>query len=137
MKKIISLLVSVLLLIAAGCSDNPTSSTGGIGDGNNGGTNSGTVTFTIMSQAGQNGGIEFYTKPSVDITITSVNVKVPAENYDETYQGDGTTIYPKDQWQLMDEFTGVTSGMQFTFIFVGKTSPDKKDFNVTVNYTVP
>ncbi len=138
MKKIVSLFTLFLVFALAACSDNPTSSgsTGGIG-GTGGGTNNATVQFAIMSQAGQNGGIEFLAKPNIDVTMTSVNIKVPSENYDETFQDDGTTVYPKDQWQLMNEFSGVTSGMQFSFTFIGKTSPEKKDFNVTSNYTVP
>jgi hypothetical protein len=139
MKKIISLLFSLLLLFAVGCSDNAVSgnTTGGLGGNTGGGTNTGNVTFTINSQNGQNGGIELLAKPSVDVTINSVNVKVPAENFDETYQGDGVTVFPKDQWVSINEYTGVTSGMKFVITFVGKTSPDKKDFNVSVNYSIP
>jgi len=138
MKTIFSLFTALMLIFAAGCSDNPVSSTtGGLGGNPGGGTGEGTVTFAITSQPGQNNGVEILAKPSVDITLTSVNIKVPSANYDETYQDDGTTVYPKDQWQLMDEFTGTTSGMQFVFTFIGKTSPDKVDFNVISNYTIP
>ncbi len=138
MKTLFSLFTAFLLLIAAGCSDNPVSSTtGGIGGGIGGGTGGGTVTFALMSQAGQNNGIEILAKPSVDVTLTTVNIKVPSANFDETYQDNGTTVYSKDQWHLIDEFTGTSSGMQFNFTFTGKTSPDKKDFTVTSNYTIP
>ncbi len=139
MKYIFSLFTAFAFFFAAGCSDNAVSSTtdGGLGGGIGGGTQGGTVSFTIMSQPGQNNGIELLAKPNVDVTLTSVNVKVASENYDFTYQGDGTTVYPKDQWHLMDEYTGTSPGMQFVFTFIGKTSPDKKDFNVTSNYTIP
>ena len=137
MKNIFYSLSFFLFFIAVGCSENPVSSTtgGGIGGGTTGGT--GTVSFAITSQPGQNNGIEILAKPSMDVTLISVNIKVPSVNFEQTYQDNGTTVYPKDQWQLMDEFTGTTSGMQFVFTFIGKTSPDKKDFNVTSNYTIP
>lgn len=133
-KKGVSLVLLLFLVIFTGCSDNPTDggSIGGIG----GGTSPG-VTFAIASQDGQNGGIEFFTKPNVDVTLTSINVKVPEAEFDESYDCDGVTVYSKTEWHSINEFTGVTSGMKFVFKFVGKTSPGNKDFSVTSNYTVP
>ncbi len=136
-KKIISLVLLLFLVCYTGCSDNPTDggTLGGIGGGNTGGGS--TVTFTIMSQDGQNGGKEILAKPNVDVTLTSVNVKVPEVDFDETYEGDGTTVFSKNEWALINEYTGVTSGMKFVIHFVGKTSPDNKAFDVTSNYTIP
>jgi hypothetical protein len=132
--KIMSLVLLFFLASFIGCDDNPTDggTIGGIGGGTSGG-----VTFAIMSQDGQNGGIEFHCKPSVDVTLTSVNVKVPAASYENTYDCDGVSVYSKTDWYLIDEFTGTTSGMQFVFKFIGKTSPEGKPFDVTTNYTVP
>ena len=132
-KIILSTFILFFLVWLTGCSDNPTdSSTGGIG----GGISTG-ISFSIMCQDGENGGMEFLCKPNVDVTLTSVNVKVPDVNFDETYECDGVTVYTKNNWQVVNEYTGVETGMKFVFNFIGKTSPDNKDFNVTTNYTVP
>lgn len=135
-KKIISLVLLLFIVCYTGCSDNSTDAggIGGIGGGNTGG---GTVTFAIMTQDGQNGGIEFLCKPSVDVTLTSVNVKVAAVTFDETYDCDGVTVYSRNDYHLINEYTGVTSGMQFVFRFIGKTTPENKAFDVSTNYTVP
>lgn len=137
--KIIVFLFSALFFLVIGCSkkDNPASSNNTGGIGGIGGTTGGTVAFEIRTQQGQNGGSEFDAKPSADVTIHAVYILETTTAFADTLQDDGTTVYPKDQWVGLTEYTGVTSGMHFKFNFIGKTSPDAKDFNVTKEYDIP
>lgn len=145
LNKFISVLFVCLLVAVTGCSkkDNPVSSTnnggGGIigGGGNTGGGN-GAVTFQIQTQAGQNGGTEFDATPSTNVTITEIDVsESTGSNFQDQIQGDGTTVYQGGTSYSLTEYTGVQSGMKFTFEFIGKTSPGGQDFDVNSNYTVP
>lgn len=143
MKKIIISILPVLFLLVYGCSNNsggnptnPFNGSGGGGNGNGGGGN-GTVTFQIQSQLGQNGDTEIDFNPSVSITLTEVDVSVPAQNFNQNLQGDGQTVFQANSWNTLQNFTGVQTGMQFTFEFKGKTSPGGQSFDVTTNYTIP
>jgi len=102
-----------------------------------GGGNTSTVNIEIQSQQGQNGGTEFDGKPNIDIVITEVNVNETTTGFNDVIQGDGTTVFKKDEWVLINEYTGVQTGMKFKFNFIGKTSPGGKEFNITADYTVP
>lgn len=148
---IILIIAVSLFIIFTGCSksNNPVSNNtgnGGIGGvigggttggGNNGGGN-GAITFSIRSEAGQNGGSEFDAEPSANITLTQINVEeTSGTGFTDQIQGDGTTVYQTNTWYKVSEYTGVQSGMKFTFEFIGKTSPAGTDFDVTSNYTVP
>jgi hypothetical protein len=123
-----------LLFFYLGCSkDDPVSpgTGGGIG-----GTNS--VSFTISTQPGTQGGTVLFAAPSVDVVITQVDVSVPAENFTDTVQGDGTTVFPANQPVSIDEYTGVQSGQQWVFRFQGKIgSSTGQAFDVSTNYTIP
>ncbi len=135
MKNIFCILGLGIILFMSGCSKSDSGSNNPVGVV--GGTTGGTVTFAIQSQQGQNGGVEFDAKPSADVTITLVYITETTTSFADTLQDDGTTVYPKDQWVGVTEYTGVTSGMHFKFNFIGKTSPDAKEFNVSSEYDVP
>jgi|CZKP01.1.fsa_nt_gi hypothetical protein len=95
------------------------------------------VTFTITQQTGTQG-IIFYATPSAAVTMTNVNVSVPAAPFSANYTGDGVTVYPANQAFEINEFTGVQSGQKWVFVFTGKLgSATGTAFNVTSNYTVP
>ena len=78
--------------------------------------------------------------PAQAVTITKVNVSVPAINppFNKDYTGDGTTVYPANQTVTISEFTGVATGQKWVFVFTGKLgSATGTAFTVTSNYTVP
>ncbi len=136
-KNILFLLSLVTLMFNSGCSDKSSSGTDpfGGGVGTTGGT--GTVTFTIGHTQG-NQGIVFTAKPSVDATVSEFTINLPAQNFTETYQGDGTTVFKAGSVYSIQEYTGVASGQQWTFNFKGKLgSSTGQDYNVNSNYTVP
>lgn len=99
------------------------------------GGGAGTVSFEIKSQPGQQGGTDFLFKPSVDVKIIKVDVQMG--NATDEVNGDGTTIYSSNNWQVLAGYNDVESGQQWSFTFVGKTAADDKDFTVTENYIVP
>lgn len=78
--------------------------------------------------------IEFYFKPSVNITISKVDVAM--QNFTEVLQGDSQTIYEKDQWSMLVGYQGVEVGQEWTFTFHGKDAATNKDFQVTAKYVV-
>ncbi len=137
MKKIILTLFAFLLIVTS-CHDN--SGGGGItnpfGTGPGGTTGTGNVTFTISSQKGQQG-IIFLATPSVSVKLTKVTVSLPAQNYNDVIQGDGTTVYNANQAVPIDEYIGVASGQQWTFQFEGTIANNNQAYNVTSYYTVP
>ena len=134
MKKIISFILIYLFFIT-GCNNN---SGGGITDpfGTGNGTRTGSVTFTMSTQQGQQGVI-FIATPSVAVKITKVTVSLPAQQFNDVLQGDETTVYNANQIVQLDEYTGVASGQQWTFQFEGTIANNNQAFNVTTNYTVP
>ncbi len=138
MKRILSIFSFITILaIFAGCSEdsgsNPTDPFGG-----GGGTNTGGVVFTIGQRNGDQGGIMFTCKPSVAVTVTELTVSLPAQNYTDPYQGDGTTVFQAGVVVDVGEYTGVASGQQWSFNFKGKIgNAQGKDYNVTSTYTIP
>lgn len=137
MKKIIFTLFALLLIITACHND---SGVGGItdpfGTGTGGTTGGGNVTFTISAQQGQQG-IIFLATPSVAVKLTKVTISLPAQNFNDVVQGDGTTVYNANQAVQIEEYTGVASGQQWTFRFEGTIANNNQAYNVTSNYTVP
>ena len=137
MKKFLSLFLILGFLALIGCSDDATAPTngGGLGGGGNGG--GGGVTFTIGQRTGDQGGIMFTAKPSTAVTVTQFTVNLPAQQFSDPYQGDGTTVFQAGQVYDIAEYTGVTAGQQWTFNFKGKIgSSTGTDYDVTSNYTV-
>jgi len=135
MKKILLTLFSLLFILINGCSDDSGSGTDPFGGGGGGGT--GGVTWTIGQRQGQQG-IIFTGKPSTAVTVTQVTVSLPAQNFNEVVQGDGTTVFQPGQFYDISEYTGVATGQQWTLKFEGKLgSAQGQQYTVTSNYTVP
>jgi hypothetical protein len=131
MKILFSAFIIFCLFLFSSCTNNgsPTGPGGGAGG----------VTFGITQAAG-NTGIIFYATPSAAVTITNVNVSVPAINppFNKDFTGDGTTVYPANQKVSISEFTGVATGQKWVFVFTGKLgTATGTAFKVTSNYTVP
>ncbi|MFZ1292020.1 MAG: hypothetical protein WAR79_18125 [Melioribacteraceae bacterium] len=137
MKKFLSIILVVSSILIISCDDDATGSvtdpfgTGGIGGG------TGNVTFTIGSQQGEQGGILFYCTPSVAVKITRVTCSLPAQNFTDVVEGDGTTVFNANSAYGIEEYTGVASGQQWTFKFEGTLTSNNQAFTVTSNYTVP
>ncbi|GBD91211.1 hypothetical protein BMS3Abin04_01937 [bacterium BMS3Abin04] len=123
------LLFSVLLLISAGCK----------GDDGNSITNplvNGSVTISISTQQGQQG-VVFIATPSAAVKISKLTVSLPAQQFNDVIQGDGTTVFNANQGAEINEYTGVVSGQQWTFQFEGNLVSNNQAFNVTSKYTIP
>ncbi len=138
MKKISSIILIFIMALIISCDDDATTGSitdpfgiGGIGGG------TGNVTFTIGSQQGEQGGILFYCTPSVDVKVTKVTCSLPAQNFTDVVEGDGTTVFNANSAYGIEEYTGVGSGQQWTFKFEGTIANNNQAFNVTSNYTVP
>lgn len=139
MKKIIQFIVLIALtsITGIGCSDN--SAGGGVTDpfgGGNNNTGGGAVTFKIGTTQGQQGGTIFTITPSVSVKITKVTISLPAQQFTDVINDDGTTVYNGNQTVVTEEYTGVAAGQQWTFQFEGTLADNNQAFNVTSNYTV-
>ncbi|MBK7104692.1 MAG: hypothetical protein IPH62_05360 [Ignavibacteriae bacterium] len=137
MKKIIIYFLPILFLAITSCDDsagitNPTG--GGIGGIGGGGT--GSVTFTIGTSQGEQGGIYFTAAPSVSVKITKVTVSLPAQQFTDVLQGDGATVYNANEAVLLQEYVGVENGQQWTFQFEGTLASNNQTFSVNSNFTV-
>jgi hypothetical protein len=138
MKKIFSLFLMLSALIAFSCSDNAVAPTGGGGIGGGGG-GGGSVTFTIGTKQGQQGGIIFTFKPSANVTVTTATLRLPAQQYEDVLTNpDPNEVFTAQNVYDLDEYTGVATGQQWTFTFVGKLgSSSGTAYTVTANYTIP
>jgi hypothetical protein len=141
--KILIYLTFVISIFLWGCSDNnPTAAgsggaTGGLGGGDTGGGGNGNVTFQVSSQATQDG-YQFSFTPSANITVDKLNVtETTGSNYQEQFQGDGTTVYNAGTQYDLVSLTGAQSQMHFKFELIGKTSPGGQAYDVTTEYTIP
>lgn len=127
MKKFFPLLIAAYLLYSlAGCSNNSVT-----------GPSAGNVTFSISQQTGQSGGIDFLGKPSVDVKLTKVISQLPSNNISDTAAPPPTYVYSKDTFYIISNYSGVTTGQKWDFIFTGATNSGNTAFNVTSSYTVP
>lgn len=99
------------------------------------GGNTGTVTFEIKSQPGQENSTDFLFKPNVDVKITKVDVEMGGAT--DVVTGDGTTVYSGNNWYVLAGYGGVASGQQWKFTFNGKLAANSQDYAVTVTYTIP
>jgi hypothetical protein len=138
MKFLFSVFAIFCLLLFNSCKSDSAGGGGGFGVDPGGG---GGVTFTITKTVGSTAAnTYFYATPSVAVTITKVNVSVPAANppFNQDYTDPGTTVYPANVAVLINEFTGVATGQAWAFTFTGKLgSATGTAFTVTSNYTVP
>jgi len=145
MKKIIAYLFSMAFLTFSACSDDSGGGTvtdpfggGNVGNGGNGG--SGGVTITISSRQEQDGSTVFAATPSVAVKLSKLTVSVPAEQYTESFQFDGTTVVNANVTEDFLQYpanAGVATGQQWTFQFEGTLAADNQAFNITSNYTIP
>jgi hypothetical protein len=136
MKKLIFTFVSIIFIFFGGCGDDGGGTNDPFGGGPGGGT--GSVTFTMGQRPGDQGGIMFTVKPSTAVVVTEYTCSLAAQQFSQTFPGDGTTVYQGNQVQDMAEFTGVASGQQWTFNVKGKLgSATGQAFDVNANYTVP
>jgi len=121
-----------------GCSEDGGTNPVGGGFGNNPG--GGNVTFTVTSvNDPQQGTTNFAFKPSVDVTVTSIVVSVPAENftYTETNPNPAEVFTAAEGFSLTG-YTGVATGQQWTFQVKGNIgTANGQAYDVTVNYTIP
>ena len=137
MKKKALFIISTILVLLTGCgkdsSTNPLSLNGGKGS-------SGGVTIKINSQLDQQGGAIFSGSPSTDIKVSKITVSVPAQQYTESFQLDGTTVSKANVNVAFLEYpanSGVASGQKWTFKFEGKLASNNQAFDTTINYTIP
>ncbi len=126
--------VVVLLVIAmGGCSKD----SGGGNPFGPGGGNTGGVTWTIGTRQGAQGTI-FTAQPSAAVTVNSVTVSLPAQQFQDVVNDNGTTVYQPGNAYDISEYTGVASGQQWVFVFTGKIgSAQGQSYSVTSNYNVP
>ena len=113
---------------------------GGIGiggGGTGGGGNTANVTFTVTSSQEQDG-VYFIFNPSVNVTVNTVTASLPAQQYQDATQGDGTTVFGPQNNFYVGPYTGVASGQAWTFTIVGKKEgANGTAYTSTANYTVP
>ena len=135
-------MLSLLILLTISCSDE----SGGtvvdpFGTGGVGGTGGNeTVTITINSRQEQDGSTVFSGTPNVAIKVSKLTVSVPAAQYTEQFQFDGTTVVTANVSTDFLQYpanSGVASGQAWTFQIEGVTAAENKAFNVTSNYTIP
>ena len=145
MKRIIQYLALIVLTSFAvtGCK-NDSAGGGGLTDpfGTGGGTggNTGGVTFTITSRPDQQGGTIFSATPSAAVKLSKVTASVPAVQYIETFEYDGTTVVNANVTEDFLQYpagSGVASGQQWTFKFEGTLANNNQAYSVTSNYTIP
>ncbi len=135
MKKILVVFLPLLFILINGCDNEGGTGANPFGGG---GTGTGNVTWTIGQRQGDQGGIMFTAKPSVAVTVTLVTVSLPAQPFTDDVQGNGQTVFQPGQFYDIDEYTGVTSGQQWTLRFQGKIgSATGTAYDVTSNYPVP
>ncbi|VAX26151.1 hypothetical protein MNBD_IGNAVI01-3146 [hydrothermal vent metagenome] len=93
-----------------------------------------TIDISHLESTQFNDVIEFYFKPSVNITISKVDVAM--KNFTDILPGDSQTIYEKDQWSMMVGYQGVDVGQEWVFVISGKDSSNNKDYQITTKYVV-
>jgi hypothetical protein len=142
MKRIITYIFTLALLSITACSND--SGGGTITDPFGGGTigtgGNGNVVITISSRQEQDGSTVFSATPSVAVKLSKLTVSVPAEQYTESFQFDGTTVANANVSEDFLQYpanAGVASGQQWTFQFEGTLASNNQTFNVTSNYTIP
>ncbi len=130
MKKTLLLFIPVFILaiLFTACSKNDT------GTGLLGNTN--TVTFTMGTQTGAGGGVQFTWQPSVDVKVTKLILSTTGFS-DTITDNSGSTYTANQPWAYGNEYTGVTSGQQWQFNFTGTLASNNQAFTSTANLTIP
>ncbi len=133
MKNKLKILILILIALVAGCGNNNDEGGGNPFSPNLGGNN-GNLSFEIMTKPGNQGGTIFLIKPSEDVKIEKVIVQI--QNFTDEVNGDPNTVYKKDTWYELEEYTGVQQGQVWSFNIIGQLANTGKSFSVTVKYTV-
>ncbi|RPI16016.1 MAG: hypothetical protein EHM58_12705 [Ignavibacteriae bacterium] len=96
------------------------------------------ISFQISQQEGENGGLEFLFKPSMDTKISKIVCRLPEQQFEETLtNNDPNYVFQKDNFYDIEEFTHVTAGQQWKFDFTGNsTTGTNTAYTVTSDYTV-
>jgi len=141
MKKLVFILIPMIFITLTSCS-NDNGGTGTTDPFGTGGTTGGTgnVTITISSSQEQDGSVIFSGTPSAAVTLSKLTVSVPAEQYTESFQFDGTTVVNANQTEGLVQYpanSGIASGQKWTFQFEGTLASNNQAYNVTSNYTIP
>lgn len=137
MKILGSVFIIICLFLFSSCKSNSSNPTDSGGIGGPGGGGGGSVTFGITQAAGTTG-IIFYGTPSAAVVLSDVNVSVPAASFTKDYPDPSGTVYPANTAVEINEFTGVTTGQKWVFVFTGHLgSATGTAFSATSNYTVP
>ena len=128
MKKTILLFIpAFLIMIGIISCGNSTDGTGLLGNN--------TVNFTMGAQQSTNG-VQFTWQPSVDVKVTKL--VLGTGNFADTItDNSGATYTANQQWAYPNEYTGVTTGQQWQFVFTGTTASNNQAFTSTINYTIP
>lgn len=128
MKKTILLFLPILVLVIgiASCGNSDTG-TGLMGNN--------TVTFTMGAQNSTNG-VQFTWQPSVDVKVTKLILGTNGFS-DTITDNSGATYTANQPWAYPNEYTGVTSGQQWTFSFTGTTVSNNQAFTSSANLTIP
>ena len=141
MKLLYFSIITILLSSLVSCSDD---SSGGVtdpfGSGNGQGSGTGNVTIAISFQSDQQGGGVFSGTPSVAVKLNKLTVSVPAQQYTESFQFDGTETAQANVAEAFLQYaagSGIATGQQWTFQFEGTIAADGNAFNITSNFTIP
>ena len=135
MKNKVLYIISAALIVITGCKKD--SSTNPLIPG--GGTTS-EVTIKINSQLDQQGGAIFSGSPNVAVKVTKITASVPAQQYTESFNFDGTNVINANvstQFLQYPANSGVASGQKWTFQFEGNLADNNQAFIVTSDYTIP
>ena len=136
MKVIYAVCTIFCLLLFNSCKSNSnTTDSGGIGGIGGGG---GSVTFTISTQQGTQGGIFFSISPSQAVVVKTINVSCTAAQVNDPFSDNTNTVYPANTPQKLNQEYFVSTGQKWVFVFTGNLgSTTGTAFNVTTNYTIP
>lgn len=140
MKKLIFFIIPALFLLIAGCNssnsgNNPIGGIGEIGGGTGGG-----VTIGVDVAQDNQGQQYFEFTPNTNVVIIQAEVKCDAQQIDQTFQGDGQTVYSANNTFSIGPLTQglLQTGQLWTFIIQGKISSSTGTaFTATPTYTVP
>lgn len=136
MKKIFSLFLLIIVLLAFSCSDDATAPTNGGGLG--GGGTVGGVTYTVSLAQDNQQQYYFEFKPSVDAVINTITANCAAAGINnEQVTDNGTTVYNANNPAYVGPITVLAQGQQWSFTITGKIgSSTGTAYTVTANLTV-
>lgn len=141
MRNLILYLISFVLIVGAACSDDAGGTiTDPFGGGGTGGDGTGNVTISVSFKGDQQGGGIFSGTPSVAIKVSKITASIPAQQYTESLQFDGTTVVNANVSEDFIQYqanSGIASGQQWTFLFEGTLASNNQAYSVTSNFVIP